>query len=226
MTFFSERFIVAVLRWTARVIGIAIFLLIVLLIVLSQIFGGIDNPLNMSSREGPVFVAVLVIVLGFVVAWKWEALGSLLIVGGTAFLTIVNYGIQPLVFGTLLLSGLLFLYCWWRTPKRTGGIVAGIVLLPLLVGGANVLNALRERAIGRDCEPVISWVRSSHLVPGIHQNLTLPAEFRRQSADGRVDAVVLEDRQGHPAVKDFARLASQLVRYHLQQFAADAKRDQ
>ena len=66
-------------------------------------------------------MAVLVIVLGFVVAWKWEALGSLLIVGGTAFLTIVNYGIQPLVFGTLLLSGLLFLYCWWRTPKRTGG---------------------------------------------------------------------------------------------------------
>ena len=48
---FSERFIVAVLRWTARVIGIAIFLLIVLLIVLSQIFGGIDNPLNMSSER-------------------------------------------------------------------------------------------------------------------------------------------------------------------------------
>ena len=104
--------------------------------------------------------------------------------------------------------------------------MAGIVLLPLLVGGANVLNALRERAIGRDCEPVISWVRSSHLVPGIHQNLTLPAEFRRQSADGRVDAVVLEDGRVILLLKTSLGWHHRLVRYHLQQFAADAKRDQ
>ncbi len=149
----------------------------------------------MSAREGPLLVAELIIAIGLIVAWKWEGLGSLLILGGTAFLAIVNYGVHFMVFGPLLLMGFLFLCCWWRTPKRTGGreAVAGIVLLMLLVGGAVVLNALRERVLGRDCERVITWVRSSHSAPGTHSDLALPSQFQGFSADGKVDAVVLAD---------------------------------
>ena len=58
------------------------------------------------------------------------------------------------------------------------GTVVGIVSLVLLVASAVVLNASRERAIGRDCQQVISWVRTSHSAHGAYPDLTLPAEFQ------------------------------------------------
>ena len=192
-----ERFVVGVLRWAARAIGI-VFLLLGGLLTLVR-FCGADNLFdmlpNMSPRESPLLVGGFIFALGLIVAWKWEGLGGILILGGGAFLAIVNYGIDPVAFGILLLPAFLFLCCWWRTPKRKEGgrIIAGVVLLALLVGSAGVLNALRERAIGRDCERLISWVRSSHLAPGAH-DLALPAEFHWLSVtDGKVDATVLKD---------------------------------
>jgi hypothetical protein len=196
MTIFSERFLVALLRWAARAIGIVIIsqLLLAVLVMYAPVQQMLLLLVYLSPLESPILLAVLIITLGLIVAWKWEGLGGILILGGTAFCAIVNYRLVPAwcAIGTL---GLLFLCCWWRTPKRTGGrrIIAGVVLLMLLVGSAVVLNSLREWAIGHDCERLIAWVRSSHLAPGAH-DLALPAGFRWLSvADGRVDVTVLED---------------------------------
>ena len=53
-----------------------------------------------------------------VVAWKWEGLGGLLILGGSAFFVIVNGGVQlNLVFGLMLVVGLPHLGCGWRSGE-------------------------------------------------------------------------------------------------------------
>jgi hypothetical protein len=49
--------------------------------------------------------------------WKWEGIGSLLILGGLALFAIVNHGVPlNMVFGPWLFTGLLYLVCWWRRP--------------------------------------------------------------------------------------------------------------
>ena len=197
MTFFSEHLLVAVLRWTARALTIAILSLAVYGELID--FAGVPqlpvSLVNMFHWESPILAGELIIAIGLVIAWKWEGLGGILILGGAVFLDIVTYGLDVLEFVPLLLTALLFLCCWCRTPKRKEGrrIIAGVVLSILLVGSAAVLKPLRERAIGRDCEQLMSWVRSSHLAPGAHQ-LALPAQFQRLSViDGKVHAIVLKD---------------------------------
>jgi len=50
--------------------------------------------------------------VGLVVAWKWEGIGGVLILGGFAFLSIVNHRISiNNVFGPWLLTGLIYLAC-------------------------------------------------------------------------------------------------------------------
>ena len=61
-------------------------------------------------------------IIGQIVAWRWEGIGSLLILGGFALFAIVNHGVPiNVVYGPWLVTGLLYLICWWRTPKMVGG---------------------------------------------------------------------------------------------------------
>jgi hypothetical protein len=52
--------------------------------------------------------------VGFVVAFKWQGIGGLLILGGLAFFAVVNDGIRfSLVFGPMIVVGLIYLVCGW-----------------------------------------------------------------------------------------------------------------
>ena len=52
--------------------------------------------------------------VGFVVAFKWQGIGGLLILGGLAFFAVVNDGIRfSLVFGPMIVVGLIYLVCEW-----------------------------------------------------------------------------------------------------------------
>jgi len=63
-------------------------------------------------------VALLTMVVGLILAWKWEGIGGLLILGGFAAFAIVNHGIRfNVVFGPLLVTGLLYLACWWISSR-------------------------------------------------------------------------------------------------------------
>ncbi len=63
---------------------------------------------------------MLMMIVGQIVAWKWERLGGLLILGGLAHFAIVNHGVPlNVVFGPWLLTGLLYLGCGWRTAKNS-----------------------------------------------------------------------------------------------------------
>lgn len=118
MAFFNERLMVTVLRWTARIIGIA-QLGPVILTAVWAIRQGVPNPFTASLQENLVGMAMLTMTLGVFIGWKWEGIGGLLIVGGVA-LDAVNYGIWlnvPTV--AWLVTGLLYLICWWRTSRRS-----------------------------------------------------------------------------------------------------------
>jgi hypothetical protein len=114
MDVLTERRIVAIVRWTARTIGIALLGLIAAF----TIGEGVPNPLRGTLPEHLLTLGFQAMIIGQIVAWKWEGIGSLLILGGFALFAIVNHGVPlNVVYGPWLVTGLLYLVCWWRTPK-------------------------------------------------------------------------------------------------------------
>jgi hypothetical protein len=108
-----------ILRWTARVLGS----LLLVLIAAFAIGEGVPNPLHGSIAENLLTAAFLTMILGQIVAWKWEGIGGLLIVASFTFFAIVNHGIPiNVVFGPWLLTGLLYLACWALTRRKARAI--------------------------------------------------------------------------------------------------------
>jgi hypothetical protein len=99
MAFLDQRLMVATLRWAARIIGTALLVLIAALAI---------------GEGGVPGVALWLMLIGQVVAWKWEGIGGLLILGGFALFAIMNHPFRfNIVFGSWPVSGLLYLICWW-----------------------------------------------------------------------------------------------------------------
>lgn len=95
----------------ARAIGVAILFLIASIVA----GGGGPNLVTISLRENLLGLALLTMVIGLLLGWKWEGIGSLLIFGGFALFAAVN---QPFRLNTVmvvwLFVGLLYLICWWK----------------------------------------------------------------------------------------------------------------
>ncbi len=117
----NELPILSVVRWTARIIGTAILLLIMAF----AIGEGVPNPFAQPVRVNLLFAAMFTMVMGLILAWKWEGIGSLLILGGFAFFAVVNHGIKlNLAFGPMLAVGLIYSVCGWmakRSNRSSGG---------------------------------------------------------------------------------------------------------
>ena len=97
-----------VLRWTARILGSVVLLLVAAFAVGE----GVPNPLAQPLAVNLLFIAIATMVIGLLVAWKWEVIGGTLILGGLGLFAIVNHGIRfNLVFGPILAVGLLHLLC-------------------------------------------------------------------------------------------------------------------
>ena len=124
MEVLTERRIVTVVRWTSRAIGIALLGLIAVLAI-GEGVNNLHNPLRGSFRENLLGIGILTMLIGQIEAWRWEGIGSLFILGGFALFPIVNPGVRLnqslVVVGPWLVTGLLYLVCWWRTPKTVGG---------------------------------------------------------------------------------------------------------
>lgn len=137
MEILTERRIVAVVRWTARAIGIALLGLFVVLAIgegVANRRGSVQEAnvvatspsgsLQGSLRESLLGISILAMLISQIVAWRWEGIGGLLILGGFALFAIVNPGVRLnqsfVVVGPWLATGLLYLICWWRTPKTVG----------------------------------------------------------------------------------------------------------
>jgi hypothetical protein len=109
---------VVVARWIARILGTLILLLVTTLAI-----GGGFHPTRMFESLGvaTLTVALLTMLAGQMIAWRWEGVGGSLIVGSFALFSIMNHGFRiNIVFGPWLLSGVLYLACWWLSTNATG----------------------------------------------------------------------------------------------------------
>jgi len=105
-----------VIRWTARIWSIIVFGLIILLIIGEGI-----NPSFTYEWLGLFFIP-FGISIGMILAWWWEGLGGIIIVGSLiAFyaIYIATTNTFPKGFAWLLFSvpGFLFLLSWYQSRK-------------------------------------------------------------------------------------------------------------
>ncbi|WP_438830175.1 DUF7670 domain-containing protein [Ancylomarina longa] len=103
------KLLITILRWIARCLGIFLFLFF---IWFTLEIGAPDINL-MSNQEIKLFIANMLMLLGLIVVWKFEFIGSIVLIGSYIFFSIVNYSfwIGP-IFPTFLLIGLLHFICW------------------------------------------------------------------------------------------------------------------
>ena len=111
---FDEKRIINLLRWLTRILGI----LLIFVIVLFAVGEGFPNPLALTVDEQLGFVALIIMLAGLILAWKFEGMGGLLVIIGYIFFVALNSRILGLgVFMIFPIVGLSFLFCWQRTRK-------------------------------------------------------------------------------------------------------------
>lgn len=115
------------MRWCARLVGLAIASLFVLFIVESG--ARVVPTLSWTSPQGlPLFLILVAAVAGVLLAWRWEAPGGAMAVGGALLiLALVFLGSGPrMLLGALfftlplLAAGCLYLGCWWQAGAQRG----------------------------------------------------------------------------------------------------------
>ena len=103
----TPRLLAAVCRWTARILGT----LLVLLIVLIAVGEGMPNPFTQPLTVQVGFLALALVMIGILGAWRWELTGgSISLVGWSLFVVAVMHpprGLNWFV-GALALPGLLY----------------------------------------------------------------------------------------------------------------------
>jgi len=108
----------ATLRWLARILSIISIGLVIMLAL-----GEGLNPLQLTLREWVLFLFLLGILLGMIVAWRWEGLGGGITVGSLAAFYLAHRLFSPgfprgpwfLIIAT---PGFLFLLCWLWTSSN------------------------------------------------------------------------------------------------------------
>ena len=126
----SSRWI-RITRWVARSIALCVAVLFVFFMIDSG--ARLVAALPWTEPQGmPLFLVLLAAVAGLLLAWRQEAVGGGLAVGGSlVILILVCLGSGPaMLLGALLftlpllVAGCLYLGCWWRTDA-TGPLARG-----------------------------------------------------------------------------------------------------
>jgi len=102
------------LRWTARILGT----LFVLLILVFAIGEGLPKPSILRSRDKLMFLALGLMLIGLVLAWKWAGVGGLLTLAGyLAFHAIGGRRTMLSPFKVAGVAGCLHLLAWWASQR-------------------------------------------------------------------------------------------------------------
>lgn len=111
---------VRVVRWIARGSSGIAAALILLIFVGEGSVGGFRPLLHLTIRESAMMVAFFAMWLGLLLGWKWELIGALLTICGTAAFYLLDYAFSGTFprgpfFIFLAAPSLLFLYCGLQT---------------------------------------------------------------------------------------------------------------
>ena len=102
-----------IIRWTARILSA----LIIAFHVLS--FLGDRLPSNLPTRDVVNLILWGIVMLGLIIAWKWEGIGGLVII----LVSVVQYVIDPVLlsmwaFWIAPFTGVLFLISWVKNRRK------------------------------------------------------------------------------------------------------------
>jgi hypothetical protein len=103
----TTRFLAAACRWTARIIGALLVLMIVLIAVGERMHNPFTQPISVQIG----FLALALVMIGILGGWRWElAGGTISLVGWGLFLVAVTHPARGLNWfvNALALPGLLY----------------------------------------------------------------------------------------------------------------------
>ena len=119
------------LCWTARIWGLLILVITVLVLVSHIIFPDTE-PGTYPPAENLIPVSIFISVLGLAIAWKWKLAGALINLGFFSLNLLIYWLIQGkflplpviLVLSPIYIPGILFLVCWFltRSPQDNESI--------------------------------------------------------------------------------------------------------
>jgi len=116
---------VKILRWTARIIGTLMALIMISLYVGETIEKG---GLQVSGTDHwTMFIFFMLGQLGIFLAWKWEGFGGILTALAMFIAILIDiFWVQGemvtntvIAFSFWFIPAFLFIYCWWRTRKQS-----------------------------------------------------------------------------------------------------------
>lgn len=114
----NEKRIVSIVRWIARISGLCLFVFwggFFVQSVSERVIIPFPPPLDVWIDE----VIFFIMLAGFVVALKWEVVGSILIISGAFVFFIIMPVREPLFFIVTIVPAILYLFCAWRTKKTS-----------------------------------------------------------------------------------------------------------
>ncbi|MBM4161793.1 MAG: hypothetical protein FJ217_11955 [Ignavibacteria bacterium] len=122
--------VVKVLRWIARGLSALIAAFLFLLAV-----GEGLNPATLTLEEAVMMLGFLASWLGFIVGWKLEGVGGILIIGGLLWHCLFEFLFRGTMFLGIwvvvpALPGILFLLCWWGMRRLRRSAVEPVTPAP------------------------------------------------------------------------------------------------
>lgn len=104
------------IRWIPRVVGTLLFVMIILFVVGE----GIPNPMKQSLVLRIEMLAMFIMWLGLLIAWKSELIGGMLVLLGYTSFCAVEWQAPSIKFpfGLFLFTGLLYILSWWSRKRE------------------------------------------------------------------------------------------------------------
>jgi uncharacterized membrane protein YhdT len=121
----ADSMMITLMRWLARLVGALMVVLFVVFFV-GESLGG-DAPGHLTLGEWLEMAALLIMLAGALLAWRWEAVGGALSLGGgLAFNVVESLGggrVELVWFAVaFMVVGALFLLCGYHSARREGGL--------------------------------------------------------------------------------------------------------
>jgi hypothetical protein len=112
------RSLVNAARWTARTVGLLYFAFMSWFVGAHALSPDGLPPLWRASLHQQLdALALLLVVVGCVVGWKWDLSAAVMILSGNALWLLLNHQLLC-PSGLTFLVGLLYGFCWWCTRRR------------------------------------------------------------------------------------------------------------
>lgn len=111
---------ITIIRWIAYVLGSLLFFFWGAFF-LAHLIEWFINPLFRGEKMPSISIWVqnlfhLFMLLGFIIAFKYELFGGLLIVASAAvFFSLAKTSLSHLYFAVTIIPALLYIFCWWKS---------------------------------------------------------------------------------------------------------------